>query len=67
MFPNENFLIVKAPHEKNDRPELYNTELCNEEQITKYMCMIGELQQTVTLGRYDILAHVMSLFRFRFH
>ena len=31
----------------------------------KYMCMIGQLQWAVTLGRYDILAHVMSMSRFR--
>ena len=29
------------------------------------MCMIGQLQWAVTLGRYDILAHVMSMSRFR--
>ena len=39
MFPNENFLNIKAPLKMNDHPELDNTELCNEEQITKYMCM----------------------------
>ena len=65
MFPNENFLNVKSPLEKNDHPELDNTELCNEGQITKYMCMIGQLQWTITLGRYDILAHVTSMSRFR--
>ena len=41
MFPNENFLIVKSPLEKNDHPELDNPKLCNEEQITNYICMIG--------------------------
>ena len=51
--------------EKNDQPELDNSELCNEEQITKYMCMIGQLQWAITLGRYDILAQVMSMSRFR--
>ena len=56
---------MKAPLEKNDHPELDNTEPCNEEQITKYMCMIGQLQWAVTLGRYDILAHVMSMSRSR--
>ena len=65
MFPNENFLNVKSPLEKNDHPELDNTKLCNEEQITKYMCMIGQLQWAITLGRCDILAHVMSMSRFR--
>ena len=52
---------IKAPLKKTDHPELDNTELCNEEQITKYMCMLGQLQWAVTPGRYDILAHVMSM------
>ena len=65
MFPNKKFLNVKSPLEKNDHPEVDNTDLCNEEQITKYMCMIGQLQWAITLGRYDILAHVMSMSRFR--
>ena len=29
------------------------------------MSMIGQLQWAITLGRYDILAHVMSMSRFR--
>ena len=65
MIPNENFLNVKSPPEKNDHPELDNTKLYNEEQITKYRCMIGQLQWAITLDRYDILAHVMSMSRFR--
>ena len=65
MFPNESFVNVKSPLEKNDHPELDNTELCNKGQITKYMWMIGQIQWVITLGRYDILAHVMSMFRFR--
>ena len=59
------FHNIRAPLEKNDHPELDNTELCNEEQITKYMCMIGQLQWAVTLGKCDILAHVMFMSRFR--
>ena len=31
----------------------------------KYMSMIGQLQWAITLGRYDILAQVMSMSRFR--
>ena len=65
MFPNENFLKVKSPLEKNDHPELDSTKLCNEEQITKYMYMIGQLQWAITFGRYDILVHVMPISRFR--
>ena len=65
MFPGENFISAKSPLEKNDHLELDNSELCNEEQIMKYMSMIGQLQWAVTLGRYDILAHVISMSRFR--
>ena len=65
MFPYKNFINTKSPLEKNDHPELDNSELCNEEQITKYMCMIGQLQWAISLGRYDILAQVMSMSRFR--
>ena len=65
MFPNKNLQNIKTPFEKNDHPELDNSELCNDEFITKYMCMIGQLQWAVTLGGFDILAHVMSMSRFR--
>ena len=61
MFPVEKFINAKSPLEKNDHPKLDNSDLCNEEQITKYMCIIGQLQWAVTLGRYDILAQVMSM------
>ena len=43
---------------------IWYTELCNEEQITKYVCIFGQLQWTVTLGRYDTLAHVITMSRF---
>ena len=58
MFPDENFINAKSPLQKNDHPELDNSELCNEEQITN-MCMIGQLQWAITLGRYEFLAQVM--------
>ena len=61
MCPDEKFINAKSPLEKNDHPELDNSELCNEEQITKYMCMIGQLQWAITLGSYDIPAQVMSM------
>ena len=57
--------MSNSPLEKNDHPELDITKLCNEVQITKCMCMIGQPQWAITLGRYDILAHVMSMSRFR--
>ena len=65
MFPKKNFINAKSPLEKKDHPELDNSELCNDEQITKHMNMIGQLQWAITVGRYDILAQVMSMSRFR--
>ena len=65
MFPDDNFINSRPPIEKNDHPELDNSELCNKEQITKYMSMIEKLPWIITLGRYDILAQVMSISRFR--
>ena len=65
MFPGESLAQVKSPLDKNDLAELDNSELANDDLITKFMCMIGQLQWAVTLGRYDILAHVMSMSRFR--
>ena len=60
MFPGESLPQVKSPLDKNDHPELDNSELASDDLITKFMCMVGQLQWAVTLGRYDILAHVMS-------
>ena len=65
MFPAESLPQVKSPLDKNDHPELDNSELASKDLITKFMCMVGQLQWAVTLGRYDILAHVMSMSRFR--
>ena len=65
MFPDKNFINAKSPLEKNDNSELDNSEFCNEEKITEYMCVIHQLQWAVTLGRHDILAQVMSMSRFR--
>ena len=47
MFLNENFINAKSPLENNNHPELDNSEYCNEEQITKYMCMIGQLEWAI--------------------
>ena len=64
MFPGESLPEVKSPSDKNDHCELDNYELANDDLITKFMCMVGQLQWAVTLCRCDILAHVMSMSRF---
>ena len=65
MCPGESLPQVKFPLNKNDQPELDNSELTSNDLITNFMCMVGQLQWAVTLGRYDILAHVMSRSCFR--
>jgi hypothetical protein len=55
----------KTPLEKNDHPELDTSDLVGPDLIDKYMSMIGQLQWSVSLGRFDILSHVMSMSRFR--
>ena len=65
MFPGESLPQVKSPLDKNDHTELDYSELASDDLITKFMCMDGQLQWAVILGRYDILAHAMSMSRFR--
>ena len=65
MFPGETLPQVKSPLDKKDHPELDNSELASDDQTTKFMCMVGQLQWAVTLGRCNILAHIMSMSRFR--
>ena len=54
-----------APLEKNDQPELDDTPLCGPEGIKQFQSIIGAVQWTISLCRFDILHAVMSLGRFR--
>jgi hypothetical protein len=54
-----------APLDKDDAPELDETELCGPDGVGKYQSMIGALQWLVSLCRFDIQHAVMSLSRFR--
>ena len=65
MYPDEKFISIKSPLEKNDHPELDNSELVDHQEIQKYMSMIGQLQWAISLGRFDIQVHAMSMSRFR--
>src|SRR5699024_9671156 len=51
----------KSPLESGDHPELDDSPELDELGIKQYQSMIGALQWTVSLGRFDILAAVMSL------
>ena len=65
MYPDEKYINIKSPLDKNDHPELDNTELVDHKEIQKYMSMIGQLQWAISLGRFDIQVHTMSMSRFR--
>ena len=54
-----------SPLEKGDHPELDLTELCDEAGIKKYQSIIGALQWTISLCRFDIAVSVMTMGRFR--
>ena len=55
----------RPPLEGGDHPELDTSELCDEHQIKQFQTLIGQLQWLISLGRFDIAVHVMSLSRFR--
>ena len=53
-----------SPMDKQDHPELDETELLDQEGIVIYQSLIGALQWLITLGRFDIATAVMTLSRF---
>ena len=50
---------MRTPLEKNDHPELDDTELLTEESIQHNLTIIGQLQWLGNQGRFDI--HAQSL------
>ena len=65
MFKQDPPNNMRMPLDKNDHPELDDTELLTGESIQHYLTMIGQLQWLVTLGRFDIHAQVTTMSRFR--
>ena len=65
MFKQDPPKNMRTPLDKNDHPELNDTELLTGESIQHYSTMIGQLQWLVTLGRFDIHAQVTTMSRFR--
>ena len=56
---------VQSPLEKNDHPELDDSPLLEADGIAKYQSLIGTLQWTISLGRFDIATAVMTMSSFR--
>ena len=55
----------RPPLEGGDHPELDTSELCDDHQTKQLQTLIVQLQWLISLGRFDIAVHVMSLSRFR--
>ena len=54
-----------SPLEKNDHPELDDSDLCDAEETKQFQSIVGSLQWAISLGRIDITTAVMTLSRFR--
>ena len=65
MFKQNPPKNMRTPLDKNDNPELDDTELLTGESTQHYLTMMGQLQWFVTLGRFDIHAQVTTMSRFR--
>ncbi len=54
-----------SPMEKGDQPELDDSPLLGPEDVQKFQSLIGAIQWTISLNRFDVTHAVMSLGRFR--
>ena len=54
-----------SPLVKGDHPELDDSEPCGPDNIAKFQSLIGALQWTISLCRFDIANAVMTLSRYR--
>ena len=55
----------KTPLEKGDHPEVDDSPLLDEEQISHYLTLIGQIQWLVTLGRIDVFSACVTMSKFR--
>ena len=55
---------VYSPLEKNDHPELDESELLDKKGIEQYQSLIGQLQWAISIGRLDILTAVATMSSF---
>jgi hypothetical protein len=54
-----------SPLEKNDYPELDESDLLSSADITKYQSMVSATQWAISLGRFDIQTAVMPMSHFQ--
>jgi hypothetical protein len=46
---------------KNDHPELETSDILDKDGIAKYQSLIGIMQWTITLGRFNVGTAVMTM------
>ena len=56
---------MRSPLEKGDNPELDTTDFLDEKRTKIYQSMVGAAQWIISLGRFDIAVHIMTLSSFR--
>jgi len=54
-----------TPMTKGDQPELDSSEPCTDAETIQFQSLIGALQWTISLSRFDIAHAVMTLSRYR--
>ena len=64
IFENRPTTNISSPFEHGDHPEMDDSELLDEEGIQIYQSLVGSLQWSVSLGRFDIACALMTMSRF---
>ena len=52
---------VREPMQYNTHPELDDSRLCTPDEITQFQCLLGALQWTISLCRFDIAGAILAL------
>jgi hypothetical protein len=56
---------ANSPLDSNDHPEVNTSKFLDEDSIQQYQSLIGSMQWAISIGRFDIAVHVMSMSSFR--
>jgi hypothetical protein len=56
---------ANSPLDSNDHPEVDTSKFLDEDGIQQYQSLIGSMQWAISIGRFDIAVHVMSMSSFR--
>ena len=65
LFGSKPSTKVTSPLEKGDHPELDTSEFLDASETQQYQSLIGALQWSISIGRFDVATAVMTLSSFR--